>query len=51
MIRLIAAHLPRPVRVTLRDFRSAFEVSSVAYLLRNAPDLAPAPEPQPALAD
>jgi hypothetical protein len=51
MIWLIAAHLPRPVRGALRDCRSAFEVSSFAYLLRNAPDLAPAPEPQPVLAN
>jgi hypothetical protein len=50
MIQLIAAHLPRPVRGALRDIRSAFEVSSFAYLLRNASDLAPAPEPQPVLA-
>jgi hypothetical protein len=50
MIQLIAAHLPRPVRGALRDCRSAFEVSSFAYLLRNASDLAPAPEPQPVLA-
>jgi len=51
MIRLFAAHLPHPVREALRDCRSAFEVSSFAYLLRNAPDLAPAPEPQPVLAN
>ena len=49
MIRLIAAHLPSPVRVALRGTRSAFEVSSFAYLLRNAPDFVPAPEPQPVL--
>lgn len=51
MIRFFAANLPHPVREALRDCRSAFEVSSFAYLLRNAPDLAPAPEPQPVLAN
>ena len=50
MLHPIAAHLPRPVRGALRDFRSAFEVSSFAYLLRNASDLALAPEPQLVLA-
>ncbi len=49
MIRLLAAHLPCPVREAFRDCRSAFEVSSFAYLLRNAPDFVPAPEPQPVL--
>jgi hypothetical protein len=41
MIRLLAAHLPCPVREAFRDCRSAFEVSSFAYLLRNASNLAP----------
>jgi hypothetical protein len=41
MIRLIAAHHSRSMRVALRDLRASFKVSSFAYLLRAASDLAP----------
>ena len=51
MIRLIAAQLSPPMRATVRDLRASFEVSSFAYLLRNAPNIVPTSQPQPVLAD
>jgi hypothetical protein len=57
MIRLVALLVARPVRLTaralseaVRDGRAAFEVSSVAYLLRHVPAFEPRPKWQPALA-
>jgi hypothetical protein len=57
MIRLVAPLVARPVRLTaralseaVRNGRAAFEVSSVAYLLRQVPAFELAPEWRPALA-
>ena len=57
MIQLVALLVARPVRLTaralseaVRDGRAAFEVSSVAYLLRHVPAFELAPECRPALA-
>ena len=57
MIRLDAPLFARTTRLTIRvaakgmrNCRGAFEVSSAAYLLRQAVAGAPVPERQPALA-
>ncbi len=57
MIRLVALHVARPVCLTaralskaVRDGRAAFEVSSLAYLLRNVPAVELTSELRPALA-
>ena len=57
MIRLVALHVARPVCLTaralsktMRNGRAAFEVSSLAYLLRQVPAFELAPEWRPALA-
>ena len=57
MIRLVALHIARSVRLTarslseaVRDARAAVEVSSIAYLLRHVPAIKLAPEWRPTLA-
>jgi hypothetical protein len=57
MIQLVALHVARPVcltaralSTTMRNGRAAFEVSSLAYLVRNVPAVELTSERRPALA-